>query len=89
MDTFILYSSIALALITILSTYRAVVGPTDVDRIVSVGAIGTKTVVLILLMGIIYKRLDMFIDIALCYAIINFVGTLIFAKYFMRKGVTE
>jgi len=89
MDTFILYCSIFVAFVTFLSTYRAVVGPTDVDRIISVGAIGTKTIVLILLMGIIYKRLDMFIDIALCYAIINFIGTLIFAKYFMRKGVTE
>ncbi len=87
MDNFILTASIIVSLICILSLYRAVVGPTDVDRIISVGAIGTKTVVLLLLIGLIYKRLDMFIDIALCYAIINFIGTLIFAKYFMRKGV--
>lgn len=87
MDNFILITSVVVSLICVLSLYRAIVGPTDVDRIISVGAIGTKTIVLLLLIGLIYKRLDMFIDIALCYAIINFIGTLIFAKYFMRKGV--
>lgn len=87
MDDAILLLAIVLAMISIISLYRAIVGPTDIDRIISVGAIGTKTVVLLLLMGMIYKRLDMFIDIALCYAIINFVGTVLFAKYFMRKGV--
>lgn len=87
MDNTILTQAIILAIISLISLYRAIVGPTDIDRIISVGAIGTKTVVLLLLMGIIYKRLDMFIDIALCYAIINFIGTLLFAKYFMRKGV--
>lgn len=87
MDNFILITSVVVSLICVLSLYRAIVGPTDVDRIISVGAIGTKTIVLLLLIGLIYKRLDMFIDIALCYAIINFIGTLIFAKFFMRKGV--
>jgi len=86
-EDFFLGAAIVISLMAVMTIYRAVAGPTDIDRIISVGAIGTKTVILLLLMGLIYKRLDMFVDIALCYAIINFVGTLLFAKYFNRKGV--
>jgi multicomponent Na+:H+ antiporter subunit F len=39
------------------------------------------------LIGFIYKRLDMFVDLALVYSILNFIGTLIFSKYFVRGGV--
>ncbi len=87
MDNFLLGVSIFLSVLAILSLYRAIFGPTDMDRIIGVGAVGTKTLVILILMGFIYKRVDMFIDIALLYAIINFIGGLLFARFFMRKGV--
>jgi multicomponent Na+:H+ antiporter subunit F len=39
------------------------------------------------LIGFIYKRIDMFVDLALAYSILNFIGTLIISKYFLKKGV--
>lgn len=87
MDNFLLGVSIFLSLLAVLSLYRAVFGPTDIDRIIGVGAVGTKTLVILILMGFIYNRVDMFVDIALLYAIINFIGGLVFARFFMRKGV--
>ncbi|PIP08634.1 MAG: pH regulation protein F [Syntrophobacteraceae bacterium CG23_combo_of_CG06-09_8_20_14_all_50_8] len=72
---------------SLLALYRAIFGPTIVDRIIGVGVVGTNTLVILLLMGFIYKRIDMFVDISLLYAILNFIGVLIFAKYFVRKGV--
>ncbi|MBI4536226.1 MAG: MrpF/PhaF family protein, partial [Ignavibacteriae bacterium] len=51
-------------------------------RLLGVGAIGTKTVVIICLIGFIYGRIDMFIDIALAYAILNFISVIAIAKYF-------
>jgi multicomponent Na+:H+ antiporter subunit F len=87
MGNFLLGVSIFLSVLAILSLYRAIFGPTDIDRIIGVGAVGTKTLIILILMGFIYKRVDMFVDIALLYAIINFIGGLIFARYFVRKGV--
>jgi multicomponent Na+:H+ antiporter subunit F len=79
-------ASVALCLIILLSLYRAVAGPTVFDRIVGAGFIGTKTTVLLVLIGFIYGRLDMFVDLALVYSILNFIGTLVFSKYFINKG---
>ena len=50
--------------------------------------VGTKTVILLVLIGFIYKRIDMFVDLALAYSILNFIGTLIISKYFERSWRT-
>jgi multicomponent Na+:H+ antiporter subunit F len=75
--------SVVLALIIVIPAYRVAVGPTLFDRLLGAGAIGTKTVVLICLVGVMFDRLDMFVDIAVAYAILNFIGNLAIAKYFM------
>ena len=85
MEQFFIGTSIALCLIIFLALYRAVFGPTVFDRIVGAGFVGTKTVVLLVLIGFIYKRVDMFVDLALVYSILNFIGTLIVSKYFIRS----
>lgn len=86
MEQFFIGSSVALCLIIFLALYRAVFGPTVFDRVVGAGFVGTKTAVLLVLIGFIYKRLDMFVDLALVYSILNFTGTLIVSKYFLRRG---
>jgi multicomponent Na+:H+ antiporter subunit F len=82
MELFFIYASIVLTVIIIIPFYRVVKGPTVFDRLLGAGAIGTKTLVLILLLGLLFGRLEMFIDIALAYAVLNFISTLIIAKYF-------
>ena len=64
-----------------LALARAVVGPTVYDRILAINAHGTKTVLLIAVLGFLTKRPD-FLDLALVYALINFVGTLAALKFF-------
>ena len=86
---FFLYVAIAILVASLLVLYRVVFGPTIIDRIVGVNVIGTKTIAVILMVGIIFKQVDFFIDIAFVYALINFIGTLAFSKYFERKGVEE
>lgn len=86
MESFFLYSALALCALIFLCLWRAVYGPTVFDRIIGAGFAGTKTVILLVLIGFIYKRIDMFIDLALVYSILNFIGTLIVAKYFIEKG---
>ena len=63
---------------------RAFIGPLLYDRILAINVFGTTTVMLIALLGFLTERPE-FLDIALLYALINFVGTLAVLKFF-RHG---
>ena len=68
-----------------LPTYRSLIGPTVFDRMVGVNAIGSKTIVMLILIGLIYERVDMFVDIALAYALLNFIVTIAASRYFHHR----
>ena len=85
MGTFFIYSGIFLGIIMFLSLYRAVFGPTVLDRLIGVNAIGSKTTVMLILVGLLYDRVDMFVDIALAYALLNFIAVLAASRYFQKK----
>ena len=73
-------AAIIIILAVFLALYRGVQGPTIYDRVLAVNVIGTKTVVLLAIIGFIYGR-PHFLDIALVYALINFIATIAFLKY--------
>ena len=73
--------TLVLSIALLLPFYRVLKGPTVFDRMLGVGVIGTKTVILICLVGFLYKRIDMFVDIAVAYAMLNFIGSIVVAKY--------
>ena len=73
--------AIAVVLTMCLALVRALLGPTVYDRILSVNTFGTKTVLLLGLWGFMTERPE-FLDIALVYALINFIGTVAVLKYF-------
>ncbi|MCK4765537.1 MAG: pH regulation protein F [Candidatus Aminicenantes bacterium] len=81
MGNYFIYLSVVLSIIIFVPLYRVLAGPTICDRILGAGAIATKTMVLILVIGLVFNRLDMFIDITLAYAVLNFIGTIAIAKY--------
>ena len=88
MDSVFLFSGLFLCLLMLLSLYRAVFGPTVLDRLMGANAVGSKTVVLLVLIGLLYERVDMFVDIALAYALLNFLAVLAASRYFQkRKGL--
>lgn len=64
-----------------LAMIRALLGPTVYDRVLAVNMFGTKTVLIIAVLGFLTGRPD-FIDLALLYGLINFVGTLTVLKFF-------
>ncbi len=64
----------------VLAIFRSIKGPTVYDRILAVNAFGTLTVVLISVYGFLSGRPD-FMDLALDYALINFIGTIAVSKY--------
>ena len=59
---------------------RAFLGPTVFDRILAVNSVGTKTVLLIALVGFLTGRPD-FLDIAIVYAMINFIAVVAVLKF--------
>jgi multicomponent Na+:H+ antiporter subunit F len=90
MITFFVSVALGICFLMLFALYRAIFGPTVLDRLIGVNAIGSKTVVLLLLIGVLYGRIDMFIDIALAYAFLNFVAVLAASRYFhKRKGLYE
>ena len=86
MSSFFLYFGLALFSLVLLCLYRGIFGPGVLNRIAAISAIGTKTLIILLLMGFIYNRVDMFVDISMVYALLNFIGTIAAAKYLEIKG---
>ena len=71
----------ALTLVSMaLVLFRAVKGPTVYDRILAVNTFGTFSVILIALFGFLDGRPE-FLDIAMVYALINFVATIAVTKF--------
>ena len=64
-----------------LAMVRALLGPTVYDRVLAVNAFGTKTVLLIAALGFLTERPE-FLDLAVVYALINFIGTIAVLKFF-------
>jgi multicomponent Na+:H+ antiporter subunit F len=79
-ETVLLFASGTVLVGMILILVRAILGPTIYDRILAVNAMGTKTVILVALFGVISKRLE-FLDIALLYALMNFIVTIAVLKF--------
>lgn len=81
----LLLAIFGLAAAMLVSLYRLLKGPTVWDRLTGLSLIGTKTIVLILLLGARTDRPDDFVDITLAYTLVAYVGTLALAKYFELK----
>jgi len=81
-------AAIAIFIAMLLVMYRLIAGPTLYDRVMAVNSFGTHTVLLIGVMGFLSGRPD-FLDIALLYALINFVGTIAVLKYFRYRAIGD
>ncbi len=73
-------SLILILVATILSMYRIFRGPTTPDRVVAVDIMTTITVGLMVLFSLYYDR-SIFLDVALVYAVLAFIGVIAFARY--------
>ncbi|MEN6543178.1 monovalent cation/H+ antiporter complex subunit F [Parvibaculum sp.] len=77
---------IAILAAMLLLLIRSFAGPSLYDRVLSVNAFGTLTVLLIGVIGFLTGRPD-FLDIALLYALINFIGTIAVLKFFRYRSL--
>lgn len=74
-------ATLAILVTMFITLGRALLGPTIFDRILAVNSFGTKTVLLIAVYGFLTGRPD-FVDIALVYSLINYIGTIAILKFF-------
>lgn len=80
---FILMISILIVIASMLQ--RLFYGPSIYDRMNGLGVIGADTILLLVLFGYIDGRADMYVDIALSYAFLGFIGSVIVAKFLGGK----
>tara|TARA_B100001079_G_scaffold79467_1_gene68214 strand:+ start:190 stop:462 length:273 start_codon:yes stop_codon:yes gene_type:complete len=78
-----------LTILILVYMYRVFQGPTVYDRILGLNGISTKAIILLTILGSLYSRLEMFVDIALGYAVLNIVGGLAVGKYLEHKGTRK
>ncbi|MCG6901471.1 MAG: pH regulation protein F [Rhodobacter sp.] len=81
-------AAIAIFVAMVLTMVRLFAGPTLYDRVLATNTFGTLTVLLIGVFGFLTERPD-FLDIALLYALINFVGTIAILKYFRYRAIGD
>jgi multicomponent Na+:H+ antiporter subunit F len=85
MTTIILLAALGIMLLTVPYLWRVVVGPTVFDRVQALNAIGTKVPVLLVLVGVLHRRVDMFVDIALALMLLNLFATLLISRYVRER----
>jgi multicomponent Na+:H+ antiporter subunit F len=69
----------------ILALVRALLGPSVYDRVLAANMFGTKTVLLLAVIAFLYGRPD-FLDLALAYTLINFIGVLAILEFIRRRA---
>ncbi|MEN8763481.1 MAG: monovalent cation/H+ antiporter complex subunit F [Thiogranum sp.] len=72
---------LSILVVMALALLRALAGPTLYDRVLAVNMFGTKTVLFISVLGFLTGRPD-FLDIALVYALINFISLVAVLRFF-------
>ena len=84
-DEILLGAAAVFVILAIVVLYRAVRGPTMQDRVLAVNVLGTNTVVILALLS---AALDVpsFLDIALVYALLNFLMAVAISKFTVDRG---
>jgi multicomponent Na+:H+ antiporter subunit F len=82
-------STLLVMLLVLPFIYRAVIGPTIFDRVLALNGIGTLVPVLMVMIGLVYGRVDMFVDIALALWLLNLFTTLLVARYVRDKAEAD
>ena len=69
--------------------YRVVRGPSVFDRVLGLNGISTMAIVLLVVIGTVFDRVEMFVDISTGYALLNLVNALAVAKFLEQRGASQ
>ena len=78
-----LFAAAAVLLLILTTPFigRVIAGPTIFDRVQALNGAGSLIPAIILIVGVLYGRLDMFVDIAIAMYVLNLFTTLLIARY--------
>jgi multicomponent Na+:H+ antiporter subunit F len=85
-SSFFLFVLVTLTALMVVYLYRVVRGPSVFDRVLGLNGISTKAIVLLVVIGTVFERVDMFVDISTGYALLNLVSALAVAKFLEERG---
>ena len=86
MNVFFLAVLISITLLIGAYLYRVLRGPTVFDRVLGLNGISTKAIILLVVIGTVFERVEVFVDIAIGYALVNLLGSLAIAKFLEKRG---
>ena len=86
MNNVLLAAMVGLLVSILMTLLRALKGPTSYDRILSVNAMGTAIVLAVSLLGFLKGRPD-FLDLAVVYALVNFVATIAILRFVEHRSL--
>lgn len=84
----VLFALVAALILVVIAFFigRVILGPTIFDRVVALNGVGTLVPVLMVMVGMVYGRLDMFVDLALALYLLNLFTTLLIARYVRQQA---
>jgi multicomponent Na+:H+ antiporter subunit F len=85
MSKLLIFSILFLSATIFICMFRAIKGPTAADRLIAVNVISTKTIVLILIVSFLLHE-TYFVDVAIVYALISFLSSIVIAKVIENSG---
>lgn len=89
MNSFFLFVLITLVALMVVYLYRVIRGPSVFDRMLGLNGISTKAIVILVVIGTVYDRVEMFVDISTGYALLNLVSALAIAKFLEERGASQ
>ena len=87
MHEFFLLILLTLSMLILVYLYRVIQGPTVFDRVLGLNGISTKSIILVVVIGMAFGREEMFVDISTGYALLNLVGAFAIAKFLEQRGM--
>ena len=89
MSSFFLFVLVTLTVLMVVYLYRVVRGPSVFDRVLGLNGISTMAIVLLVVIGTVFDRVEMFVDISTGYALLNLVNALAVAKFLEQRGASQ
>jgi len=85
MSKLLIFSILFLSATIFLCMFRAIKGPSAADRLIAVNVIGTKIIVLIIIVSFLLNE-TYFVDVAIVYALISFLSSILISKFIENSG---
>ncbi|MFB6086109.1 MAG: cation:proton antiporter [Halodesulfurarchaeum sp.] len=85
LDDVLLGAAVLIVTFALVLLFRVAVGPTMEDRVIAMNAVGTNTVVVLALLAAALDR-PTFLDIAIVYALLNFLTSIAISKFIVERG---